>query len=88
MKFRRPYTDTFSGVCYSRGRIRLSSGGRKVGTVVFTNLTEDEEGYDCQPKGILTPEEAKQLSAQLRQLPPVRRGMIGEYLWEENFDRD
>lgn len=65
-------------------------GGRsgspmEVGRVEFRTLLVEREGaYRCHPAGILTAEQVTQLSWELRRLPRVERGRIGDYRWQEH----
>ena len=37
--------------------------------------------YTCEPKGIVTCEEVRQIAKVLRQAPDIETGMVGEFAW-------
>ena len=69
-------------------RVSLYLGRKRIGSVTFrTLLVTDNSQYVCEPPGLLSFEQIVRLSEQMRRLPAVPGGVIGEYEWvEESTD--
>ncbi len=65
-------------------RIALFQGDQQQGLLKFgTLLVEGPTDYAAEPEDILTLEEVKQLTGQLRQIPMLTSGTVGKYHWRD-----
>lgn len=66
-------------------RVKLHLGNDSThGTVTFHSLLLNQEGaVTCEPPGVLTAAEIEQVGAELRHLPQINRGQVGQFQWVE-----
>jgi hypothetical protein len=39
--------------------------------------------YTCEPSGVITDDEVRQIAKALRRTPDIRAGVVGKYAWRE-----
>jgi len=65
-------------------RVSLFLGRKRIGTVTFRSLlVTDPSQYVCEPPGVLSFDRVVRLSEQMRRLPAVPGGVVGDYEWRE-----
>lgn len=53
------------------------------GVVIFNTISvQQERDYSCQPPGLLSLEQVKEIASKLSHLPQINSGTVGEYAWE------
>jgi hypothetical protein len=65
-------------------RIGLYEGSIRQGKIELDTLFVMERAdYVCEPRGVLTDEEVRQIAKVLRRAPDIRAGTVGRYDWRE-----
>lgn len=65
-------------------RVELYLDSQFQGMIEFYDLpVQADHDYHCDPEGLLSSEEVRELSHTLQHLPSVYWGTIGKYRWEE-----
>jgi hypothetical protein len=63
-------------------KIELYNDSTRHGQVELDNLFVMEPAdYTCEPNGIVTYEEVRQIAKVLRRRPDVHGGVVGNYYW-------
>jgi hypothetical protein len=65
-------------------RIGLYEGSTRQGKIELDTLFVMERAdYVCEPRGVLTDEEVRQIAKTLRRAPDIHAGVVGRYDWRE-----
>ncbi len=69
--------------------IGLYEGSTRQGKIELDTLFVMEPAdYLCEPTGVLTDDEVRQIAKSLRRAPDIRAGVIGRYDWREEHPSD
>lgn len=64
-------------------KIGLYRGPDLVGVCVFSSLAVEEPGgYACEPPGVLSREQVRELTRQLGKVPAASSGTVNGYTWK------
>ena len=65
-------------------KIGLYHDSTRYGEVELDSLFVLEPAdYTCEPQGVISGEEVRQIAKVLRRVPDIRAGVIGQYNWRE-----
>ena len=63
-------------------RIGLFHNSTRYGEVTFaTVFVMEPADYTCEPTGVVTHEEVRQIATVLRRSPHIEIGVVGEFAW-------
>ena len=65
-------------------RIGLYHGSTRHGEVALDSVFVMESAdYTCEPRGVVTYDEVRQIAKVLRRTPDIETGMVGAFAWRK-----